>query len=221
MKKIVSIGLVAVSLAATSAFGQGYFIYATGKSQAYDGFTTAGVSTLDTKVNTAFLWAAASTATPMPIASTPTTGTNGMSESYIAATAWTDILTGGFTLAQNAGSGNANVTAFTAANGGIAYNGSQSFGVTGTSPDTVYSVFIIGWDGQYATAAAAAAANAAVGWSTVFQYTSKTSIGTGTSMSALGANFGVFAPATVPEPASMALAALGGAALLMIRRRKA
>jgi PEP-CTERM motif len=220
MKKILALSLLAVSIAVPSAFGQGYFTFQTGKSQAWDGFTTAGTSALSSNVKTAFLWAAGTVASPMPIASTPTSGNSNTSESYTVASAWSAILGGTFTIATNAANSQIAVQN-TAANGSITYNGGVSFGVAGTSPSTTYSIFIIGWGGNYSDPFTAAANGAAVGWSTVFQQASLTSIGTGPNFSGLGANFGVFAPAvSTPEPSTMALAGLGGAAMLLFRRRK-
>jgi hypothetical protein len=222
MKKIIAISMLTVSLAATSAFAQGYFTFQTGKSQAWDGFTTSGVSTLGATVDTSFLWEAGTVASPMPIAQSPITGTSqttAASVGYTAAQAWNAILTGGFTIAQNAGNANATVVQLTAANGGIAYNGGVSFGVTGTSPSTTYSLFLISWNSAFATPQLAAAAGAAVGWSSVFQQASLTSIGTGPNFTGLAPQFGTFIPA-VPEPATIALAGLGGLSLLALRRKK-
>lgn len=221
MKKILALGFLAALIAVPSSYGQGYFQFVAGKSQVYDGFTTAGTSALSSNVKVAFLWAPASTATPMPVASTPTTGNSLTSATWTVANAWTAILNGSdtWTLALNA-SGDTLASINCAANGGINYNGGASFGVTGTSPSTTYSLFIIGWNGAYADPAAAAAAGSAVGWSSVFQYTAVASTGTASSMAGLGANFGTYVPAAVPEPSTLALAGLGGLALLAFRRRK-
>ena len=221
MKKIIALSLVAVSLAATSSFGQGYFLFTSGKSQAYDGFT-GGTAVLGTTVNTSFLWAPASTTPGVAslLSTTPKTGVSGVTqESYTVAQAWTAILGGTFTLAVNSATGNP-VVAPTSSTGVIGYNTSGSFGVTGTTVGTTYTVFEISWPATYATPAAAQTAGAAVGWSTPLQYTTVSSIGQPQSMVGSFASFGTFVPAPVPEPATMALAAIGGASLLLFRRRK-
>jgi len=224
MKKIITLGLVVASFAATSSFGQGYFLFTSGKSQAWNGFTTAGVSATSSLVDTSFLWAPANTTSPMAalLASTPTTGNSTTTEPYTVSQAWTAILSGGFNLATNGNNGSV-VVQGTAANGGIAYNSSGTFPIAGTANNgtTAYTVFMIGWNSAYATPALAAANGSAVGWSTAFQYTpSKDAITAAPSMSSLGANFGVFIPAVVPEPTTLALAGLSGASLLLFRRRK-
>jgi len=221
MKKIIAMSLVAASLAATSAFGQGYFTFTTGKSQAWDGFTTAGTSALSSKVAVSFLWAPASTSTPMSIGQSVTNGTSLTSASYTAADAWAAILSGSdtWTVAQNAGNANAEVRQVTAANGSITFNGGVSFGVTGTAASTTYALFMVSYDSQYASLLAASTAGSAVGWSSVYSYSSVTSIGTGAAMSGLAPAFGTFVPAAVPEPGTIALAGLGGLGLLALRRR--
>ena len=236
MKKIINASVLsAMLLLSISSYGQGYFDFVTGKSQAYDGFTTAGVSALSSQVTVSFLWAAASTAAVgLPLTSTPITGNSTTVESYTTTTAWAAILASGFTPAVYT---NISTLVFTPvaqrtlANGGVSFNGGASFGVVGTAGQNqgqvsgvTYSVFLVGWGGGYANIAAAAAAGAAVGWSSVFQYTSGINSGaTVGNFSSLSPNFGVFTPAgagPVPEPSTMALAALGGASLLLFRRRK-
>jgi len=219
--------MVAVSLAATSAFGQGYVQFTTGKSQAYDGFTTAGASALSTKVDVALFWAPSGTtpAVASLLTSTPTTGNSTTVEPYTAAQAWTAILNGQFTLGQNGSSGNSSVIATTAANGGLSYFGGSGFNLVGTASSTAYSIYFVSWDSTYATPAAAAAANggagAAVGWSQAFTYTTVNNLGQPSAMSSLTPGFGTFIPfAPTPEPATLALAGLGGASLLLFRRKK-
>jgi len=221
MKKIIAISMVAVSLGAMSSFGQGYFILSSSKSQVYDGFTTPGVSALGATVNVAFLWAAGAVtpAVSSLLASTPITGNSTTTESYTVATAWSDILSGQFTLAVNNNT-SAAVTALSAANGSVVYNSASSFPVTGTTAGTAYTVYEIGWSSAYATPAAAAAAGGAVGWSSPVSYTP--SIATDQTLTSIVApKFGVFTPfVPTPEPATLALAGLGGASLLLFRRKK-
>jgi hypothetical protein len=225
MKKIIAISLVAVSFAATSAFGQGYFQFTSGKSQAYDGFTTPGVSVLGPTVNVAFLWAAAATTPAVDAFATRSlpTGNNTTTTAYTAAQAWTAILTGPFTLAHNSADSSL-VTALTSATGVVSYNGGGGFGVLGTTDSIAYTIYEISWSSAYATPALAAAANgglgSAVGWSAPVQYTPVTQTNPGIiPFTGLFPSFGTFLP-IVPEPTTLALAALGGASLLLFRRKK-
>ena len=217
--------MVAMTFAAASAFGQGYFSFTSGKSQVRDGFTTPGVSALGSTINVSFLWAAASTTPTIDTlisAQSLALGTNNQSGlGYTAATAWSAILNGQFNFATNSGTGLL-VTALTSTTGAILYNGGASFGVSGTAPSTTYTVYEVAWSSAYATPWLAAAANGAVGWSTPVQYNAVTSTGFVNPLAGQFASYGVFAPATgaVPEPSTMALAALGGASLLLFRRRK-
>lgn len=138
MKKIITIALVTASLAGTSAFGQGYFQFTSGKSQVYDG--TGASAVLNSTIDVAFLWAAASTTPTVDGYATQSlkTGNNTTLAStvgYTAAQAWTDILNGQFTLAQNSAD-NSLVTALTSTTGSINYNSSTGFGVVGTSAST-------------------------------------------------------------------------------------
>jgi hypothetical protein len=223
MKKIIAISLVAASLAASSSFGQGYFAFATGKSQVYDGFTLPSSSQVASTVDVTFLWAPVGSTVSMPLTSTPITGNSNTVESYTVATAWADILSSGFAPAVNSASSTAAVQ-LSSGNGSVTYNGGANFGVTGTtSPtgSTQYALFLVGWGGGYSSLAAAAAANAPVGWSSVFTYTAGQNASSSTAtFNGSSPNFGVFVPAVVPEPCTLALAALGGAAMLLIRRKK-
>ena len=219
MKKLVIISTLIASFAGLSAFGQGYFLFTSGKSQVYDGFST-GVSHTATDVNVAFLWAASSAVPSVDsiLASVPTTATTGNS-TWTAATAWTAILDDpNFTLALNSGTGNSLATVGTLATGAFSYNTGNAFPVLNTAVNGNYTVFIIAWNSLYATPAAAAAANSAVGWGSPFAYTAAALTGAPQTMIGASPNFGV--GGIVPEPTTMVLAGLGGLALLAIRRRK-
>jgi hypothetical protein len=102
--------------------------------------------------------------------------------------------------------------------GAINYNGGTAFaGPTTTAVGGTYSLFMIGWSGGYATPAlAAASGQSAVGWSAPFSYTA-TALTAAPNLMGVTA-FGV--AGVIPEPTTMALAGLGGLALLAIRRRK-
>ena len=223
MKKILMISTLALTVVSTSVFGQGYFQFTSGKSQAYDGFTTTAVSALGATINVSFLWAAASTTPNIDTLISNQSLKNGTNNQgglgYTAQTAWSTILNGQFTFATNAATG-ALVTAQTSATGVISYNSGLSFGVSNTAPSTTYTVYEVAWSSAYATPWLASAANAAVGWSSPIQYATVTATGFVNPMLGQFASYGVFAPASTPEPSTLALAALGGASLLLFRRRK-
>ena len=222
MKKLLIIATVA-SLSALSSFGQGYFALAGAARSSWDIFTVAnaGAPKLAATMNIALFWGSAS-ATPLVESSL----VNGLgSPTNVASTylnnPWTAILgDGAFTRVVDNNTATA-VQPATASNSGWAYTttgGFSSVPVTGTSSGTPYHMYIIGWDKTYATMAAAAAAGAAVGYSSVFTYTPVDAVGTPTSLS--GAGFTPFGVNQVPEPATFALAGLGMAAMLVSRRRK-
>lgn len=131
----------------------------------------------------------------MPIASSPANGVNyDGSVAYSLSQAWNALLsTPGWIIATNANTSSM-VVSNTTSSGSINYASGFAFPVQGTSPGSQYSLMIFGWDGSYATPQQAAAAGAAVGWSTVFQYTPVTSIGIPSSMVGQVAQFGVFIP---------------------------
>jgi hypothetical protein len=135
------------------------------------------------------------------MSSVPSTATVN-SSSWQTASAWTAILSDpNFTFV-----GNSIVRS--------AANGSYSF--TDPAPGfplgTTITLFVIGFDGNYATPTLAAAANSAVGWSLPVNYTFTFPTPTGPVPS-----FGV--AGIIPEPDSTALAGLGGLFLLLFRRQ--
>lgn len=214
MKKISIIVLLTTSLTGLSAFGQGYFQFVTGKSQVWDCFT--GSPHLGTTVNAAFLWAA-NGSTPAVASIMGSTPTSGLPPGYLPSTAWNLILTDpNYMLAVNTANSQVAV-AQSGAGGPLNYNGGNPFPVTGTTPDTTYSLFFVGWDANYATPALASAANAAVGWSAPFSYKCYQLTEVPTGMLGLTPGFGVWG---VPEPSAMTLAGVGCVALFLFRRRK-
>jgi hypothetical protein len=220
MKKIAIITSLILTVTGLPSFGQGYLSFGGGSRSAWDNFTTPGTAATAATVNVAFLWAANGSALPNGLnAIAPTTATNGAPINVAAA--WSSIMSGGaFQFATNSNTGLLVVQGPTGANGSWNYapGGIATFGLAGTAPSTTYSMFVIGWSAQYADPFTAAANNSAVGWTSVFTDTLVANTGT---PSAMGINkFGVLAPAAVPEPATMALFALGGASVLLFRRRK-
>jgi len=224
MKKLLlTIGLAAVGV---SAFAQGNFIF--GSSGSYVWNTNSTRAAAGT-VTTAFLFSSVNTGPSVAgvMTSTPTNTSATQITSAQNTTAWTDLLTDpNFHFATNSGSGLV-VAGTTTAAGGISYNGGVAFTAANSSSGggTAY-IMAVAWAGGYADPFAAAAAGAAVGWSPVFAYSYVAGpvpgpTGTATSMGSqqTGWQFGVLGVTSVPEPSTMALAALGGASLLLFRRR--
>ncbi len=223
MKKLLIITTVA-SLTALSSFAQGYCQFSGSTRGTWDLFTAANLGTpkLGATMNVGFMWGSGPAAITSIQAATLTNSlaANAQATASIPAD-WTAILgDSNFHLAVDSTTGNP-MTVANVANGSWSYSdaGGTIVPIAGTSANSTVSIYIIGWDKQYATAAAAQAAGSAVGWSSVFSYGLVSNTGTPVSMPLSGSvPFGVVPP--VPEPASFALAGLGMAAMLVSRRRK-
>jgi len=221
MKKIVLLATLAATLSGLSAFGQGSFIFGTAASYVWDNYTTSsGIKDALPKVT--FLWGSG---TPLvDSAPGPDHVATNNAPSSVSGTAWTSITSDpSFHFATNNTSGLL-VVGTTGAAGTVVYNGGSTFFVTGTSASGgSTTVFMVAWDGNYADPFAAAAANAAVGWSRPFTYVYAPTAGTPQNFSANANTAGVdakFGVSPIPEPSTFALAGLGAAALLIFRRRK-
>ncbi|MEI8289193.1 MAG: PEP-CTERM sorting domain-containing protein [Verrucomicrobiota bacterium] len=222
MKKLVlTLSLVVVT--GSSLLAQGNFLFTTTARYVWDNWSSAAIKG-DASNNIAFLWAVSGTPTVAGVATSIATniGVNGLSSANLT-TAWTDILTDpNYHFATNSGT-SALVQVQATGTGAINYLSAATFGVLGTSSSGgAVQAFVVAWSSAYATPALAAAANAPLGWSSVFTYNYASSIGTPGNFSSGGlVPFGVTSAAVVaPEPSTMALAALGGASLLLFRRRK-
>ena len=213
-KAILAIALVATGL---SSFGQGYVAFTTGTRQVWD--TLVSPIKPDAGLNVGFLWApVGTTATITSLAAS--TATNGTTSVNIA-TAWSDILgsNGGYTLAVNGGS-SATVVQVTSSVGGVSYNSAGTFLLAGTTAGSSYSFYAIAWSNAYSTPQAAQTAGAAVGWSSVFTYsTGAAANSTPLNFTSSGMTPFGLAGAPVPEPGTIALAGMGIASLLAFRRR--
>jgi len=233
MKKLIV--TLALAVIGASAFAQGEFAFnGPGARGVWVGSPNTMTFSPIAGVDVAFLFGSTSQ-TPLVDAIAGSTATNG-STAYSAALAWTDILTDpNFMLAtnDNGGSPVLAVGSESGATGAYGYTppgGSQggAFAVDGTaSAGSTYHIFVIGWSSAYATPQAAALAGAAVGWTQTFTYTSAAGPNPGpagtpgsflTASSAPALQFGVVS--STPEPTTIALAGLGGLALLGLRRRK-
>ena len=214
MKKLTLIVTAAMMLTGLSAFGQGYFALSGGPGSVWNdwnpGFPLPGRGGSVNRV--AFLWGSGPALITSVMPSVPT-NSPGLT---LSASAWNAILNDpNYHFATNDSSGQL-ISQTNAFNGGFSISGTQP--IRGTAPGP-YQMYVIAWDAQYATPeAAAASGTAAFGWSAVFNYNAVNNIGTPATLAASG--FQPFGVAPVPEPTTCALAGLGAAALLVLRRRK-
>jgi hypothetical protein len=218
MKKIIALSMLAVSFAATTAFSQGYMVFSSGKSQVFDGFTTAATAAPSANVDVALFWAASGTTPTVDsfLTATPAGGNSTTTESYTVAQAWNAILNGQFTLAQSTAIGGS-VIATSSATGVVKFNGGVSFDITGTTAGTSYAMYLVSWNAAFANPTLAAAGGSAVGWSAPFSYL--VGVQTDQTLATPTVNgFSTFAP--TPEPTTIALTGLGGLSLLLARRKK-
>lgn len=202
-----------------NAFAQeGYVLFVTPKNYVYDEFITPGIGVVSPgDVTVTFLWAPVET--PDPLGSgVPTSGISNVGSGWSTVAS---MLSSGWTVAQNASSGNAEADVAVTSQGGINYNGGSDFPAENMTGGNAYEFVVIGWDNLTgaATLENAMGDEVPMAWSNPFDYaTGATVTATVEEFSESGMNpFGV---APVPEPASLALAGLGGFSLLFIRRRK-
>ena len=126
------------------------------------------------------------------------------------------LLTGaGFTLGSLNG---------TAQIGSVGASGNSLFGQTqfsGTTGGSAYELIVVAWNASAGTGALVNGTYTDVGWSNPFGYTAGAAPTDPNGQTQLSVNMNQFGVAqVVPEPGTLALAAIGGASLLMFRRKK-
>lgn len=233
MKKLV---LIAAVLAITSlgAFAQGNVSIGGGPAGVWNNTTNygAGASVASSRWNNSgfdvsLLFSTSGSSALHTLASS--TATNGTT-SYTIAGAWSALSTdlSGSWFYVNGSNSTPSVVAVGGLTGSFSYNASTSWSANNVSSSQTYSAYEIAWysgvGGIWNTPALAAANGAWVGWSQVFSYSPTSGATQPTQITPLGlaGYFGVGGSAApVPEPASIALAGLGGLSLLMFRRKKA
>jgi hypothetical protein len=211
-KQLIAISLLA-GVVSFSALGQGYITFGGNKNAVFNGPTaTAG---LGANGFVSFLWAPLGTVDPLGAGlSTSATGTGGVSWSTIN----TMTTSGGWTIGKDVGQGNAQavgtVNASGLAIGGFVYNAAAPFQVTGTTGGTSYLFIALAYNGTYGS-------SANLGWSSAFTYpTGASSSDPNGTVNFSGNLMPAFGVAPIPEPGTIALAGLGGIALLALRRKK-
>jgi hypothetical protein len=221
MKKSLIIAAIA-AFTTVSSYGQGGYIDFQGfLHNVANNWTTPGTISYTTGIDVELFYAPSGTTSPF---SNIASSSSPASLAYDPATAWDDI-TGQSAFQAVDGSGGAGTVAMfsDSATGGGAYNGAAAYKAGNLVGGTTYSFLEVAWwtgySGQYTTLAEAAAADSYVGWSQVFSYNALTS-GNPAPRVFTGSLVGNYDVGGVPEPSTLALAGLGGLALLVFRRRK-
>ena len=213
---------------AASAFAQGQVLFTSSGSYIWN-TNSARVSAIGA-VDVGFIFSTSSSAVAGVegiggYTGTPTNTANVTLTSAQNASAWTALLTDpNFQIATNT-STSSTVVETTSAAGGLS-GSAFTLGGTSASGGTIYIVAFAWQASAGSDPWAAQAAGASLGWSKVFSYGYVAGpvpgpTGTPVSLNTLtaGWQFGVLGVSSVPEPSTMALAALGGASLLLFRRR--
>jgi hypothetical protein len=228
MKKSLLI-VAATVMSSLGAFAQGYVDFSFATHRVWDEFTTPGVGVYAGNVQFAVYWAPTATTDPLvaygtqfgqgagsPGLQVATNGVSSIPGTYSTINAL--LTSAGFTIASSGGSP---VVGTTGASGNSLVG---QVAVTGTTAGSTYELIVVGINASAGASAFVSGGYTDIGWSNPFNYLTGTSLVDPNgqvvlSNSGLMNQFGV-APLSVPEPGTLALAALGGASMLMFRRKK-
>lgn len=219
MKKLIII-TAALAITGISSFAQGNVSIAGGVGGIWNNYTNVPMVTAG-GFDVALL---VGTGTPLISGISSTGSGTNATLVFSTATAWNDIMTDSAYSFVDGTNGLAMVAnASTILKGTFAYNAGSSWSAANVNAGTTYNIYEIAWStagGLYTTASLAAQNDAYVGWSQVFSYTPTSGANQPTQISPAN-NVGWYGiGGVVPEPTTMALAGLGGLAMLLIRRRK-
>ena len=226
MKKTLLI-TAAIVLAGISSFAQGNVNFQGGLNQFK--VDTNGVVAAQAGVNVTLLFSSTAVLPSVDGIAMQNAGSGTLGSSFVTntttftiATAWSAILAdANYFQVNGTNSPVSSILASSSSTGGWSYNAGSSFSAANVTGGNTYYAYVVAWIGSETTLAAAAAAGDALGWSQSFQYTPTTGVTGATSTGGVEGKFAVYAPiVATPEPSTMALAALGGASLLLFRRRK-
>ena len=226
----------AIALTSFGAFAQGYVNLSFATHRVWDEFTVPGVGVNAATMDFAVYWGPTTLTDPLSSAgiqfgqaadpATQQVATNGVVGIPATYSAINGLLTGaGFTLGSFNG---------TAQIGMIGVAGNSLFGqtqFTGTTGGDIYQMIVVAWDAASGPGALVNGTYSAIGWSNPFDYlTGSSAIDPNgqivLSNPGLMNQFGVvgFVPElgtlAVPEPGTLALATIGGATVLLFRRKK-
>jgi len=211
MKKTL-LAIAAVAIVTASSFAQGNILIADGPRGIW--YDSPGSGAFGSSLTWTLIAGPAATAPTVDniLDGVPTNNAT----TYSSATAWTDITgQGGFF--QVDGTNGAPIAGVVSSTGAIVYNAAGAYQAANLTGGTTYTFYLVAYSGSYGS-------GSTVGWSAPFQYTPGVGINTpdgGDSMAQAGLlPFGAGNVSATPEPTTIALAGLGGLAMLGLRRKK-
>jgi hypothetical protein len=228
MKKNLLI-VAATVMTSLGAFAQGFVDFSFSTHRVWDEFTTPGVGVYGGNVEFAVYWAPITATDPLvaigsqfgqgagaPGLQVATNGVSSIPSTYSSINAL--LTSAGFTLASSAGTP---IVGTTGASGNSLVG---QVSPSGTTAGNTYEMIVVGINASAGASAFVNGGYADIGWSNPFDYVTGLNAQdpngqTQLSSAGLMNQFGV-APLSVPEPGTLALAALGGASMLMFRRKK-
>ncbi|HEY1789511.1 MAG TPA: PEP-CTERM sorting domain-containing protein [Verrucomicrobiae bacterium] len=233
MKKLIVIIATAIAVGGVSSFGQDWMSFALPNATIWfnQGPQTPSMPAANAgTVNAVLLYSTIGAADQLPSEGTEfglrgtgvaldQVATNALDINVDPFVEIEEMLSSGWSIAVDAATGTNAVANDTAAGkGGLLYNGGVPFEVQGVNLASGSSIeeVVLG----YNAGASSWTAVTGIGWSNPFQNTVGTSAGDpfATATQSLANQFAVVIS---PEPSTLALAGLGGLAILFLRRRKA